>query len=224
MSGILVLSGTTMNPAGGTSPVAVGPPGRNSSLLAALHAVVLAAWLAAGLYAGAACWFAGKALEVTGDSGSSGEAASYDYHGLNFLDRQSLLEFVSRSSAGQWFPWVFSIPNELIPLCSAVVFGALGGAVRLLKQLALDHAPVGSLAVVSAPMFGALIGTMVCFLGLTPAFAMSREIDARPESVAGFSLLGGAFSEVAYAWIEVQARRLFGSKRKGDDVNVASKE
>jgi hypothetical protein len=155
-----------------------------------------------GVYTGAAGYLACKTLENSSQSGSD---QSVEYKGLNFENKENLRAFLHDSESAKLFPWIFSLPQELIPLITSISFGLLGGVALLLKKNAIDHTAISSLPVVVMPVFGSIIGTMLFFLSfLIPAIFVDGRYQTRTEAFVGLSLFGGAFSEQAYLWISEQ--------------------
>lgn len=191
-------------------------PRKVSRWAAAGQGAVLFIWLIAGSYAGMAAFTAGKTLERAAQpapAAGNTAAASYQFHGINFRDAESFIEFLRERRSARLHPWVFELAEDQIFLLTVLSFGLLGGCIRVLRSWALDRQPIVALPVISAPLFGALTGPLVCLLAiLTPAMLRSGVTVARPEALAGLALLGGAFSETAHAWIEAQAKRIFDTK------------
>jgi hypothetical protein len=179
--------------------------------------IVTFVWLILGLYFGIAGWQGSKALQKTAvaKSASSTNAQSYEFEGLNFKDEESLREFLKERASSRWFPWIFSVPQDITPLIAALAFGFLGGAARLLKILSIDSKDIPPAKLFSDPFFGAIIGLTMFFLSLLlPALFTSGTNPVRPEAIAGVSLLGGFFSEEAYAWVKKQVNEKVFSSTK----------
>jgi hypothetical protein len=179
--------------------------------------IVTLLWLILGLYFGIAGWEGSKALQKTAvaKSTSGTNEQSYEFEGLNFKDEASLREFLRERASSRWFPWIFSVPQDITPLIAALAFGFLGGAARLLKILSIDSKDIPLAKLFSDPLFGAIIGLTVFFLSLLlPALFTSGTNPVRPEAIAGISLFGGIFSEDAYAWVKKQVSDKFFSSTK----------
>lgn len=164
------------------------------------------------LYVAVAGLVAYKTLEsVTVTSGSD---QYVEYEGLSFENKESLQEFLHDKQSYSLFPWIFALPQELVPIITSIAFGMLGGVVVLLKHVLHDHLRISALPVLIRPVFGGLIGLMLFLLSfLAPAlFVTSSRSSARTETLAGLSFVGGAFSEIAYIWMEAQVRKLFSLK------------
>jgi hypothetical protein len=189
--------------------------------------LLLFLWLIVGLYVGAAAWTAGKWLEaapVGTSNQTDAKSGSYSFRGISFANEEEALAFMRQSDDARFFPWIFAVPSEMISLVTAISFGLLGGLIRVLKKNAINGAPLASLGVISAPVFGALVGVMLCLLSfLLPAIFVNGKNTARPESLAGLSLFGGAFSEMAYSWIEIQVRKLFAIQTEKAEASAVTK-
>lgn len=78
-------------------------------------------WLLLGLYFGIAGWQGSKALQKTvAKSASGANTQSYEFEGLNFKDEESLRDFLRERASSKWFPWIFSVPQDITPLIAAV--------------------------------------------------------------------------------------------------------
>jgi hypothetical protein len=178
----------------------------------AFRSLIVTIWLIGALYVAVAGWVAYKTLE--GVTVSSGPDQYVEYEGLSFQNKENLQEFLHDKQSYSLFPWIFALPQELVPILTSIAFGTLGGVAALLKQILHDRLPVSNLPVFSRPVFGALMGFMLFLLSfLAPAlFVTSSRPSARAETLAGLSFFGGAFSDLAFTWVEAQVRKLFSSK------------
>lgn len=180
-----------------------------------LSILVLAIWGLGGLYCGISGWLGCNAVEKTVTAQpSSGSAVIY--HDIPFASEGELREFLSQESDAQFSPWLYATPQSLWPLIASLGFGLLGGTGRILKYRALDKTAFAVLPVFSAPLFGALLGTLLFYLSyLVPTFLVVSENRVRPTSLAAIALFGGFFSEHTFAWIERQYKDIlskFGKK------------
>jgi len=176
----------------------------------AVRYLLVTLWILGGAYIGSAGWLAQKADQAVLRENQSPSVGYLEYRGLSFKDERNLHAFLSEQESARFAPWVFAVPGALTPLLCAIGFGLSGGAFRLLKRIALDRKKVQWAGVLVEPTFGAVVGMMIMLLALTiPAIVATGETEARPEALAGLSLLGGIFSERAYAWLERGAAKLF---------------
>jgi len=178
-----------------------------------IRSLAIVVWMVGALYVGVAGWVACKALEATSVKADSTETY-VEYDGLSFENQQSLSDFLSDRQDARLFPWIFQIPQEIRPFVTSIAFGVLGGVILLLKKTAIDHLPVASISVFGSPTFSGLVGMMLFLISfLVPTAFVAGHNPVRTESLAAVSLFAGAFSEVAYVWIEEQVRKLFSSKK-----------
>jgi hypothetical protein len=170
--------------------------------------------MVSAFYVGVAGWVACKALEATSVHSNSDEFY-VEFDGLSFENQQSLSEFLADRRDARLFPWVFQIPQELRPFITSIAFGILGGIILLLKKIVVDRVSVALLPAFSSPAFSGLVGMMLFFLSfLAPTALVSGHNPARTEALVAVSVFGGAFSEVAYTWVEAQVKKLFSSTRR----------
>lgn len=162
-------------------------------------------WLVLGGYFGAAGWLGSKVLQSTAIS----ENTYYEFDGLSFAGPDALGEFLRQKTWGPWFPWLFGVV-EVAPLVAAVAFGLVGGSARTLADLSFGTYTGHLSSAFTRPLFGAVMGALLYFLSLVvPAAFIAGSNPLRPETLAGFALFGGMFSEHAYHWIEAKVRHLF---------------
>src|ERR1700740_320783 len=181
--------------------------------MTALRSLTIIFWMIIALYAGAAGYFACKALENT----SKSNVDQYvEYNGLSFENEESLQKFLHDSEGARLFPWIFALPGEFAPVITSIAWGLLGGVALLLKKLATDDLPLNLLHVVIMPVFSAFVGAMLFLLSfLIPTIFVAGRNQARPEALIALSLFGGAFSEQAFLWISEQVvGKLFPSRTK----------
>jgi hypothetical protein len=174
---------------------------------------LLLVWVLGASYLAVGGWLGCKALEDEAASGPASEVAEagpYSCDGHEFASVEDLRVYLRFRDASTFFPLLQHIPQQVVPLLAAVAFGMVGGCIRLLKEVALDHRHPRPLRVAGGPLFGGLMGLVFSFLALMAPSIFSTQTGAtRIETLAGLSLLGGAFSEHAYAWLESQAKKVF---------------
>src|SRR5258708_4130333 len=131
-------------------------------------ALAVVCWMVLGLYVGIGGWFGSKMLQTA--AAHAGQNGPYiEYEGLSFLNEANLREFLRDRPAASWFQftWIFAVPQSVIPLVTALGCGLLGGVLRLLKTVVIDHRAPSGLDVLALPPFGALVGVMLFFLAFT---------------------------------------------------------
>jgi hypothetical protein len=177
-------------------------------LVRALRVGVIAIWMLAAAYLGAGGWIAGKTFESSTAPGRPGEYVEFD--GISFDSTSSMLAYIRDTQRSQLFPWIFAVPQEIMPLITALAFGLLGGTANIVKKVARDRISIEAAPIVATPVFGALIGLMLFLISLVvPAVFISGPAMTRTETLAGISFFGGAFAEIAFPWLEKQIRGLF---------------
>jgi hypothetical protein len=174
--------------------------------------VVICVWLAFGGYLAVSGWIALKVLQETAVSDSvTGAVQSFvEYRGISFRDAQEAMKFIQEQRSEAFAPWMFLLPYAVVPLVASVGWGILGGAVRLLKVMALSKASVPQRSLFSDPLFGGVIGlTVVLVAWAVPSLLTTSTGPMRPESIAALSICGGFFSEQAFLWLENAAKQIF---------------
>ena len=171
--------------------------------------LIMLVWLGAGLYIGIAGWEGSKLLQKTSEKPATATSGqSVEFEGLNFRDEASLRKFLRQRRTTRWAPWILRVPQDITPLIGAIGFGMLGGAVRLLKRLALDSKPITQNKLFGDPLFGAVLGVAMFFISLFPTLFTSKSL-IPPAALVVVSFFGGIFSEEAYSWIEKQVKPYF---------------
>jgi hypothetical protein len=134
--------------------------------------------------------------------------------GVEFLDAEIAQAFSDRQADERIWPWISWFPAPLTILLGAAAFGALGGVGRLLKEIVLDGKNWKDVRTVATPLFGSVLAIVLLLLSYVVPLGLttSEDIALRPLSVVIISLLGGMFSDRAYAWVERQAGNVFAER------------
>ncbi len=168
-----------------------------------------------GVYGASAGWIASTAFEKTSVPGKVTNSPAYEYKGIKFRDEESLNQFLREERWGNWCPWVFGIPREILPLLAATAFGFLGGTVRCIYLVSRPRQQPSFTTLLTALPLGMAIGLLLFMLSwLLPKLFLSGSHAAKPETItlAAFSLFGGTFSDEAYNWIQSRVTKLFPKK------------
>lgn len=174
--------------------------------------VAIVAWLVLGAYLGVAAWMGMRTLQATSvrDNPANAGGRQYEYDGLVFRDEQSVREFLQERRSTRVAPWIFELPEELIPLVACLGFGVLGGAAQLMKTAKSTNALLPGRLLFAEPILGGVIGLMVVLLAWAiPALLTTAKVPLRPESVIALALCGGAFSDRAWGWLERLGQTVF---------------
>lgn len=164
-------------------------------------------------YLATATFMHSKALEDV--SISSDNDGSYDYKGVNFRDTKELQRFIKQEKLEDFFPWISSMPIELVPMILSVSTAAFGGVAAVLSTIVrLKKAPWAT-PYVGQPLFGAAVGLMLFLLSfLIPSVLTTGDSPPRAESIAAISFFGGLFSNQTFQWIENQVGSFLAKNKK----------
>jgi hypothetical protein len=183
------------------------------------HVAILVALAAVSLYVG----FGGySAAELAADIDRLNRASAEDVGAeiesddVVFADTENfrLMRWSERVKA--IWPWTFWLSGFVVMMLTSASFGCLGGIARVLKCVVLDRKAMTEVNVSGVLLLGAILALIVYALSyLVPLAVVSKEGDVlSPIAVVVVSLLAGLFAELAYAWIERNAKRIFGSNAK----------
>ncbi|QDU50247.1 hypothetical protein [Gimesia panareensis] len=128
-----------------------------------------------------------------------------------FYNPESLNVFRMEEKVEQLFPWIKILPSFAALALTAVSFGMLGGATRVLKELVIDSISLEFKSVYMYSAFGFLIGIMILGVSyiLPAALTQQTDIQLDPSTLLFLCYFGGLFSLRFFKWIEGLFERIF---------------
>jgi hypothetical protein len=116
-----------------------------SQVPAATWYVAIALWLLPGGYLAVSGWVAMRMLQQTvvpGEAPAHGQT-EYVFRGLSFQSQESVRDFLQQQRSTRMCPWIFELPDDVIPLVACIGCGIVGGLGDLFEEdvgLPVDHA------------------------------------------------------------------------------------
>lgn len=195
--------------------------------------LILAFWIAAGLYFGIAGWTkiqldtlaeaAMKAPEdkVTYTMGCEEECEPIE---VEFRSMADLMVFLEQERVYRSiFCWVYTMPSPLPFVLSSLAFGALGNTAALLRMALTKNNLPGISVLLISPLSGALIALMLLGVSyIVPAMLTVDGATLRPVALLFISLFAGAFSDHIYKWLQAFVDKIFPLSKNEEDKNEQS--
>lgn len=134
-----------------------------------------------------------------------------EYGKETFYNPESLNVFKSEEKVEQIFPWIKLLPSFAALALTAVSFGMLGGATRVVKELVINSTSLEIESVFKYSAFGFLIGIMILGVSYILPAALTQEADIQldPSTLLFLCYFGGLFSLRFFTWIEGFFERIF---------------
>lgn len=177
----------------------------------ALRYAVFAGWLLSAAYFTAAGYYGNSVNQATGAAQLSASPTSpyVVYDGLTFASIEEVQAYVAETTGAKWFPFLFELPSILIPLMTTMGIGALGTCITLTARLVIRRERLEAMPYVIGPLFGALIGTAICFVAIVSPTWLPVDLSPGFTTLLFISFLAGLVYEQSSRWLAAKAKGLF---------------
>lgn len=112
--------------------------------------------------------------------------------------------------ASSIFPWL-NLPYTFLGLLlTSFAFGALGGSISLLKNMAIDNISIENIKAFSRPFLGGGCGIIILSVSyILPLLIVTGDTQVRSLSIVFVCLFGGLFTENFFLWLSSTFSKIF---------------
>lgn len=166
-------------------------------------AALLAAYIAVGTYTEIQLQY------FASDPPTKTEASKrYNYDGVLFASLYDLKAYKFEQRRSDYFPWLRPFPLWLSIIVFSLAGGMLGGFARDLW--AALNAENGRVLGIATAKGGVIAALALAFALVFPRLLSRNEIDLQPETLFGFCMISGVFSERIWEYLQRTIGELFG--------------
>lgn len=122
----------------------------------------------------------------------------FHYNGQEFSSKEAIQIHIEYQRIFLLYPWIDNITDRIALILSSCALGALGGVIRILRQIAFkDGISVSQTNFISVPALGALLGMVVLGLSYIVPSVLTTDsnFELRDSTLMFLCLFSGIFSK-----------------------------
>lgn len=189
----------------------------------ALRAILLIAWLLAGLYFGIAGWtdiYINELQRKAAETECNNSDPGFVYRGEIYCTQEDVVvEQRTEQIENLGLQWVSYLPDPLPIILTAFAFGCIGSIVRIFRTMITEQEFSSFYTLSLSPALGGLTALMLLGLSsLLPSVFANAKITLNATLIPFLSLFAGAFSEHVQKWFQAIMDKIFGIQKEKTDA------